>query len=357
VVGGIVIVAFVLLIIGTHKGRGVWSASAPADSSRSVLTLLTTEPRIYRTLGATLATEGACPEVAVRTVEGTAALAAALAASPAPDLVLTDIGKLEVVARAGVLSPLPPALRARLPHDAPWRPLNVGGDEDGGGAALLIAARPVGLIFDTRRTSAPRAGYAELFSADTPGKVALPNDAAAVVEAAAIAAGASRPPHLSAADLTAAAIVMQARGGRQYAGFFSTPRELAALFKRGATLALGTPEQAEYLRKNGVWAGFVLPKDRQLVRMACVAVTTSCLDPDGAGRLAAALLSPRTQSVLARSTLFVPAVAVGSASSGASEGEVALKTGEDVSHPVAVLSADDRPWWQAVWYKIKAGHT
>jgi hypothetical protein len=368
VVGGIAIVAVVLLlviIIGAHNGREVSSASdgrevssasAPADSSRSALTLLTTDTRLYRTLTDRLKTEGACPKVTVRAVEGTAGLAAALAASPAPDLVLTDVGQLEAVARVGALSPLPPASRARLPHDASWRSLDAGGDEDAGGTALLIAARPVGLIFDARRSPAPRAGYAELFSADNTGKVALPNDAAAVVEAAAIAAGASRPPHLSAADLTAAAIVIQAHGGRQYAGFFSTPQELAALFRRGATLALGTPEQADFLRDSGIGAGFVLPKDRQLVRMACLAVTSSCLDPDGATRLAAALLSRRTQSVLARDTLLVPAAAVGSTSSGASESEASLKT-MDIRHPVALLSAVDRPWWQAVWYKIKAGHT
>jgi hypothetical protein len=357
VVGGIVIVAFVLiLLIGAYHGRQVSPASTPADSSRSILTLVTTEKRLYRTLTDTLGTQDTWPKITVRAVEGATGLASALAASPAPDLVLTDVGKLEAVAHVGVLSPLPSALRARLVHDASWRPLNAAGDEDAGGTALLVAVQPVGLIFDARRIPAPQADYAELFSAGNTGKVALPNDAAAVVEAAAIAAGASRPPHLSADDLTAAAIVMQAHRGRQYAGFFSTPRELAALFRRGASLALGTPEQAEYLRDSGVEAGFVLPRNRQLVRMVSLAVTSSCVDTDGATRLAAALLSRSTQSVLARDTLLVPASAVGSNSSGASDNEVSLKT-TDIGHPVALLSADGRPWWQAVWYKIKAGHT
>lgn len=278
-------------------------------------------------------------------VAGTQGVLHLLSTGGRPDLLECRLDQLPWLAQRGYIQPIDPSRIpgwSRLSEDFTGFP---GLTVDGETYAVPVDASVTGLIYREDRVTDAPTSYRDLFAEQYKGKAAIENDPVVGMRLGAAIDGWATVTELSDEQQAFVTTTLKT-GSPHFTAFYSDQAELERLFRSGkVVIAAGTAETARRLRKKGIAAAFVAPREGLLVRGRALAIGARAQDPGAAYALLAYYLSPAAQRLGARSTGNVP-------SRGDVSGASTLAEALDGSQAVTVTPPNGMGAWQEHWEAV-----
>jgi putative spermidine/putrescine transport system substrate-binding protein len=204
------------------------------------------------------------------------------------DVFAVNTAELQRYIQAGLVQPLAPE---KIPNTERQQPRfrlreaipGLVHKQDGGARtyAIPFTYSEMGLIYDRRQVSVPPTSIAALWDPRYQGKVIVYGGGTHNFSLAAQKLGAASPFHIDQAmwPRTVEALVDLRRN---VLGFYNQPEESISLFRRhGAALMYANygTQQLHLLKRQGIDAGYAIPREGALAWLDCWAITRSARDP------------------------------------------------------------------------------
>jgi hypothetical protein len=338
------LIALVLVMLaasgcaGASTSRG--SSSPPASPDSAILTVLTTRQAMPEVVARGL---GQPDKIRFIYAADEFDLGRRLEAGADPDLI--------VVRTDGPVTPdiIDDAVRPiAVGRIARWSDIRSGYrslmDRGGDIDIVPVVTDHLGLIVPMHEPDHARS-YADLFAASNRGRLELPDNAAMVFQAAAMALGYNAGRPLGARASERVRILLKGRR-RWLRGTWQDPAVAGRSFARGEIDAtLGTPGDLRRMERSGVRLRLVAPREGTLVSFIGVAIGRHAAHPGAAHAFISRLLQTRTQVAMARATGTLP---------------VCPATASDATRDTAARLVLLEPElvhtdWVQTWYSVKTG--